>query len=415
MKARNPIASVGASLALCALSSVLFSACGSSTCADRGNCTENGGSGGALAGTGGDAGSLAGTENGGASGTGATGGAAGRGGAGHAGDAASAGAAGTSACDGECKGTTPVCDAASNTCVECAKSSDCKAATPVCDATSNTCVECAKSSDCKSTSKPACDTTSNTCVACVANADCKDATKPFCDKAAAQCVACLKQADCTDAKASVCSAGACTACTVDADCTGIAGKGVCDAGTCVQCTVEKETACGGTSCNPATKQCTATPVGTVNYCGPCVADSECIGGNQAAPDARCVPMKFLGTARPGGFCLRRVAVACTPPFGVPNTTASLSGAPAEPYCGIDQTTTRCEAVLDLVASRACTDGLATSCGCTRNKAGACIDSGEGGLCKTVGAFANRCTIPCGTADQCPGPLTCPGGAKPYCG
>jgi hypothetical protein len=412
MKARNPIAYVGASLALSALTSVLFSACGSSTCADRGNCTENGGSGGALAGSGGDAGSLAGTENGGASGSGATGGAAGRGGAGHAGDAASAGAAGTSACDGECKGTTPVCDVASNTCVECLKASDCKAATPVCDANSNSCVECAKSSDCRSTSKPACDTTSNTCVACVANADCKDAAKPFCDKAAAQCVACLKQADCTDAKASVCSAGACTACTVDADCADIAGKGVCDAGTCVQCTVAKETVCGGKSCNPNTSTCTNTGVGSIDSCGPCLADSECVGGNQSDPDARCVPMKFMGVPRPSGFCLRRGAKTCVQPYKTPISAASLSGAPSETYCGVDQDATRCEAVLDLLNSRTCADGKDTSCGCTRDKSGNCTDLGVGGLCKTVGLDTNQCTYPCGVTNQCPSGLTCPG--APYC-
>lgn len=413
MKARNPITYVGAGLALSVLSGILFSACGSSTCADRGNCTDSGGSGGALAGSGGDAGSLAGTENGGASGTGATGGAAGRGGAGHAGAAASAGAAGAPACDGECKGTTPVCDGASNTCVECLKASDCKAATPVCDATSKTCVECAKSTDCKSAGKPACDTTSNACVACVGNADCKDAAKPFCDNAAAQCVACLKAADCTDPKASVCSAGTCTACTVDADCSNIAGKGACDAGTCVQCTVAKESACAGKSCDPAIKQCTATKVGTKDLCESCLADSECIGGNQADPNARCVPMKFMGTPRSGGFCLRRVAKTCAQPYKIPLVAVSLSSAPSETYCAINQDATRCEAVVDLTTNGAnCPDSQDTSCGCIRDKNGVCMGPGQGGLCRTVGVDANRCTYACGVPDECPMGKSC--GGVGYC-
>ena len=208
--------------------------------------------------------------------------------------------------------------------------------------------------------------------------------------------------------------GACTTCTVDVECSNIAGKGVCDAGTCVQCTVAKEAICAGSSRNPATSQCTASPVGTVNYCQPYLTDSECIRGNQPDQDARCVPMKFMGIARPGGFCLKRVAKTCASPFVVPISASSLSGVPSEAYCGIDQASTRCEAVFDLIASRACPDGLATSCGCTRNSAGACTDSGQGGLCETVGVFANRCTIPCGAAEQCPAPRTCPGGAKPFC-
>ena len=310
---------------------------------------------------------------------------------GAAGASSDAGAAGTAPCDGKCSGTTSVCLASTSTCVECTDQSTCEAP------------------------KPACDVESNACVECTANTDCEESAKPFCDTTANQCVACLKQADCTSPTASACSAaGSCTACTNDAECANITGKGVCDAGTCVQCTVAKESTCAGKSCNPATSQCTTTPVGTVNYCQPCLADSECIGGNQPDPDARCVPMKFMGTARIGGFCLKRVAKTCAPPFGVPISTGSLSGASSEAYCGIDQASTRCEAVLDLVASRACPDGLATSCGCARNKAGACTESGQGGLCQTVGAFANTCTIPCGNSIQCTSVTTCPGGATPYC-
>jgi len=110
--------------------------------------------------------------------------------AGHAGTAgggssvgSSSGTGGAPPCDGECKGPTPVCDMASNECVQCLKGSDCKAPVPACDVATNTCVECTK------------------------NGDCKGAAKPFCDTTAQQCVACLKQADCTSATASACNAG----------------------------------------------------------------------------------------------------------------------------------------------------------------------------------------------------------------
>ena len=300
------------------------------------------------------------------------------------------GAGGSAPCDGACDGLKPICDLTTNTCVECTDKTNCNAPKPACNAVTNTCVECTETPDCK------------------------DSTKPFCDKTAERCVACLKQADCTAPTASACNAGACVACTKDTECSDIAGKGVCNAGTCVQCTVAKESVCAGKSCNPSTNQCTSTSVGTAQFCQACVADSECIAGNLPDPDARCVPMKFMGTARLGGFCLKRVTKTCSPPFGVPISIGSLSGAPSEAYCGIDQNSTRCEAVLDLIASKSCPDGLDTTCGCTRHKAGTCIDAGQGGLCKTVGAFSNACTIPCAATNQCLSTLTCPAVSNSYC-
>jgi hypothetical protein len=391
MKSRKPIKYVGIALGLTLASSVAFPACvGYSTCEDHGQSCGNGANGGAAAGFGGETAggdSSGGTGNGGASGNAATGGSGTAGAGGHGGGATagggSAGLSGAPACDGDCKGSTPVCDEATNTCVQCLEKADCESPKPACDAATNTCVEC------------------------TATTDCKDSSKPFCDTTAQQCVACLRQADCTGATASACNAGVCKACTVDAECSNIAGKGVCDAGTCVQCTAAKESACSGNSCDPATKQCTSTLVGTKDLCEACLADSECIGGNQPDPDARCAPMKFMGTARAGGFCLRRFAKTCSKPyFMMPTSLVSLSAAPAEAYCGIDQDATRCEAVLDLAASRACADGKDASCGCARDTSGACTEPGKGGICGTVLGTANTCSIPCAVAAQCKSPLTC---------
>jgi hypothetical protein len=182
----------------------------------------------------------------------------------------------------------------------------------------------------------------------------------------------------------------------------------------VECTVADESACAGKSCNPATKGCTSTTTGSVGTCKPCVADSECLGGNKADPDVRCVPMEFNGTPRAGGFCLRRVAKTCAKPFQIPISGTSLSGATSESYCGIDQENVRCEAVLDLVAGADClTDGEDTSCGCARDDEGNCIDAGAGGLCRIVGVNASRCTYGCGTVAECPGSLKCTIDA-PYC-
>jgi hypothetical protein len=377
-----------------AIVTLLASGCGS-TCSSTDSCgtyVPPGGTGGTS--TGGVAGSSGGSGGpGGVSAGGSASGETGNAGAlnaGAAGEAGESGAGGAAPCSGACSGSTPVCNLPANACVECLGKSDCHDA-----------------------AKPACDASTNTCVECTAKADCTNVAKPLCDTTQETCVACLQQNDCASATASACNAGQCQACTMDADCSNIPGKGVCNAGTCVQCTSARESVCSGKSCNPATNTCTMTTVNTVDYCQPCVADSECIGGDQADPDARCVPMSFMGVARTGGFCLKRVAKTCTRPYEVALTAKSLSGVASEDYCGIDQEATRCEAVLDLVTGQSCADGKDTSCGCARNSTGACIGTGQGGLCKLVGVSVNQCTIPCATAPQCPTTLTCTG-ALPYC-
>jgi hypothetical protein len=256
------------------------------------------------------------------------------------------------------------------------------------------------------TDKPACDESSDTCVECLIEQDCTGATNTKCDTTTNTCVECLMPADCSTAGAARCEAGACVECKGNDDCTHIAGKGVCDGGTCVQCTVEDETPCAGKSCNPATKVCSTTTIGSVGTCAPCLADSECSGGGTIDPNARCVAMEFGGVDRTGGFCLRRVVKACNAPFTVTFVATSLSGAASESYCGIDQANITCEAVLDLGAGRSCDDGLDTSCGCPRDAGGACTSPGKGGLCETVGGVAKKCTYQCATALECPGTRTC---------
>ena len=346
----------------------------SSDCEDRDDCAPYmppGGS--SSSGSGGDAGApdhggTAGTSGGGKSG-GSAGGSSSEGGAG-----AASGGTGEG---GEGGSTTPTpCDGA------------CEAPTPVCDESDDTCVECLEEADCTGSEKK-------------------------CDTTARECVECLGSEHCTTAAAAKCDGGACVECEINDDCAHIAGKGVCDGGTCVQCTVADEAPCAGKSCNPATKSCTNTTIASVGTCAPCVADSECSGGGTADPNARCVPMEFDGADRVGGFCLRRVTKSCNAPFTVTFATASLSGAASESYCGIDQANVTCEAVLDLGAGRSCSDGLDTSCGCSRDAGGACTSPGKGGLCQTVGGVAEKCTYQCATALECPGTRTCTFD-DPYC-
>ena len=282
----------------------------------------------------------------------------------------------------------------------------CSGAKPACNETTQTCVECVADGNC-SGSKPACNTGNNTCVQCMKDGNCPGGT-PLCDTSSNICVQCKSNSDCTSTSSSLCRAGTCSPCAQDADCSQIAGKNACKTGTCVQCVVANESACSGNSCNPTTNICTTTPRNSVDICHSCIADSECIGGNASdggTAAARCVQMTFGSASQiHGNYCLQRVSSGCTNPYKVPISAASLSGAPAEDYCGINEAATTCEAVLDLIASKAC--AADNSCG-----------GGAGGICKTVGVDANRCTIPCDSAAQClasaPGNLCTPP-TTPYC-
>jgi hypothetical protein len=259
---------------------------------------------------------------------------------------------------------------------------------------------------------PLCNATAHSCVECMGDAGCTG-SKPLCTSSN-MCVECLTNSDCADASASLCISGTCSHCTQDADCSHIAGKAACktvaegDAGaatgTCVQCTVQNESPCGSNSCNPATNACTSTPRASLDVCHACVADSECMpvdigdGGTEAV---RCVPMTFNGAAR-GGYCLERLPASsvCPRPYTVVFAATSASGAAADQYCGINQSATTCEAVLDLQASKSCS--LDSECG-----------NGQGGLCRTITGVGLVCTIPCDLASQCPSSLACTTGL-PYC-
>jgi len=113
-----------------------------------------------------------------------------------------------------------------------------------------------------------------------------------------------------------------------------------------------------------------------------------------------------GTAH-GSYCLKDASVAgCVRPFGIAISATSLDGH-ASPYCGINETLTTCEAVHALVVDTTC----ASDAECP-----------EGGLCRTVGLTANRCTYQCGFASECiPAPVagsTCGAGTTgsvSYCG
>jgi hypothetical protein len=309
------------------------------------------GEGGTSSGKGGTTGGKAGKSG--------TGGTETAGAGGEAWDPGGAGQGGSEPCDGDCKGETPICVPAANRCVQCtaSNSSACDDDTPVCNTDTKECVACLTSDDCPLTTAARCD-----------------------------------------------ESNACVACTSGDDCAHLSGTNACDSGTCVECTPADESACGVNSCDPATHECTETPRGSVGPCEPCLADSECDGSDQVDPLQRCVPMQFYGYPRAGGFCLRRAAIGCSRPYSHALVVESLSGAPEEMYCTIIEETTRCEAVFDLISSRACIGS--NDCGCARDEDGICLQPGKGGHCGRVGGNSNRCTYQCGTLDDCPSGFSC---------
>jgi hypothetical protein len=111
-------------------------------------------------------------------------------------------------------------------------------------------------------------------------------------------------------------------------------------------------------------------------------------------------MTYKGAPRDKAYCLRRVAAVCSEPYAISYAAGSLSGATSEQYCGINQdgglkpeTSVTCEAVRDLIGNKSCTSDA--DCG-----------GGEGGLCKTVGPFPNKCSYSCATDSECPSTRSC---------
>lgn len=352
----------------------------------------------------------------GVAGNGAAGGGALGGGA-SAGEWTAAGTAGTAPavpCGGNCPESTPVCNVETQECVACLDDSTCGNAMPACRVADHSCVACTENRHCSGVTT-ICDTTTNTCVACLDDSAC-EGTTPLCKLETRTCVGCLESKDCPTATAARCDATAnsCAPCTTNADCVNISGKAVCSDGTCVQCTAQDETACGTTSCNPATAQCTSTPRGSVARCGACLADSEC-ATNAGVSVSRCVPMTFNGIAH-GNYCLESVASGCDKPYGSSSqmrvTAASLSGAPSEDYCGINQLYVTCEAIRDMQDPEdkiRCGDAQGAPddilCGCQRTETGSCDVPGEGGLCRSING-ALRCTIACSGGAECTSDRTC---------
>ena len=287
----------------------------------------------------------------------------------------------------------------------------CEFATPVCNDDLQ-CVECTAESNSLCLERMlVCKTDAFECVECNTSSDCNLEKMLVCKTDAFECVECNASSDCNDPAAAGCNTelNECEGCQSEADCIGIEGRPVCDDRTCVQCTPATEDVdCGGKSCDPRTRECTDTEVGSLETCVECVADSECgEDGN------RCVPMTYDGARYPNegiGFCLKSIDLggSCANPYRIVVTRMSLSGAEADDYCGINEDLTTCPAVRALLADTPC-DPVNQDRDCPQ----------PAGLCRELPGMLNRCTYLCSSVDECVTPgATCgssgPGGDD-YCG
>lgn len=282
-------------------------------------------------------------------------------------------------CSGACTDPTPVCDAATDTCVECLATTDCTAG--VCNPATSNCVECVETSDC---TDAICDPATNTCVECTANTDCPDAA------------------------ASACVTNVCTPCSTNDDCTHIGGAGVCDAGTCVECTGTDYAACGGNVCDSRLKTCTGFAPGSGNLCGECVSDAQCRDGQL------CIPMMFdkadgTGPAEVGTFCLwEQASVGANAPNGdcftvrpyVRATASTSLDGVASTFCGLAVST--CPA-LEHYRTDCATAGMDDLCG---------APGFNDGYCVAAGALTTKCTVACGGDDDCRPGFSCDTNTNP---
>ena len=217
-----------------------------------------------------------------------------------------------------------------------------------------------------------------------------------CKAGAFECVECNANSDCNDPSAARCDPeqNECGGCESETDCIGIEGRPICDDRTCVQCTPATEDVdCDGKSCDPRTRECTETTLASRETCETCVSDSECGVDGSASLEDRCVAMfSPLDERFPDdetGFCLKVFASGgCEQPYAIRIADRmSLSGAPLESYCGINETLATCPAVRALEENDTCLGGDDSQCP-------------ETGLCRDVGGLPNRCTYRCASVVEC---------------
>lgn len=218
---------------------------------------------------------------------------------------------------------------------------------------------------------------------------------PHCDEDAGECVACLSDTHCTSPAASRCDGGICIPCQSNTDCHQ-AGLGVCDDGTCVECTGTDFTACDGKVCDSKLKTCTNIDPNSTLECRPCVSDAQCRDGRV------CVDMTFGGEPV-GSYCLWEQSAS--EGAGAPNGSCST----ARPYRStvsrpsLDRTTPMSVCAPALTT---CTALVATWLSTCTSDATCGVDGRTDAYCIPADMSTSRCTVRCGTVDDCPPDHAC---------
>lgn len=299
----------------------------------------------------------------------------------------------------KCTGATPICNAATDTCVACnggygsASTFACKGASaPVCSA--GACVPCASdlggaAPACSLATAPAC--VSGACLQCSATATSAcTATTPACDATAHLCSACNgsfgsgTSLACLVSTAPVCLAsGACAPCTGDfggpaGSCTSATMPACLSTGACAQCSATDTALCAGATpiCDEATATCVACDGSYASGAAHACADYArplCVSG-------ACVQCSSsVDCANPTPVC-EATTHACLACNGDDGTSASRACSAAAPTCA----STGCKAC---TASSDCTFAGADH---------------AGAVCNTITGRCVQCTVDgdCGAAQWC---------------
>ncbi len=257
--------------------------------------------------------------------------------------------------------------------------------------------ECSEDNACTDRGKARCN--QGVCQACSDHSHCAQFTDtPVCKDG--RCNQCATNIQCTSPGAAKCFAGSCTQCELDTDCSHLEGTSICHDGSCVECTAQKDAACTGVCViEPLTEaQSPFTcdddlSADSAGSCTPCVASKQCSGGRV------CVSMR-KAEVELGNFCLwPEDAVAgpdgdclSTRPYIQAEALTPVEGGDAISVCSLRLTT--CQGLADFSAK----DCM------TLDETGDALCGAEGvedGYCIKFNDANNQCTVPCGSANDCP--------------
>lgn len=256
-----------------------------------------------------------------------------------------------------------------------------------------------------------CDPIAGRCLECRDDDDCGDS---YCEAQTHECVECRSNEDCAEVSASTCVEGRCEGCAGDSSqCAHLAGTTVCAGDQCVQCTGTEYDGCASESgeafvCDSQSRACSEHVTGSSGLCQQCVSDAQC------APGQLCVLQIFDG-AENGHFCLWKKGA------GVGHAPDSCPD--ARPYVETAELVS-----IDGVRADVCTLRSST-CPARETFSSPDLDCAPLGrpddtLCGAEGvsdAYCRllaqdpdvyRCTMPCGSADDCPIGFDCQLGTSP---